>query len=105
MWTGRARALITVLRDLLLLVAPGAAFIIEALKKEPSTELLILYLVLMGAPGVASSLFLARNGDGGAGLDGGGIGSASPPLPPAQQPPPPPSTSSTASSGTEGTGR
>jgi hypothetical protein len=86
----------TVVRDLLLLVAPGIAFIIEALKKQPSVELLILYMAFMSTPGIAGALFLARNG-------------GPPPsdtVPPPSESPPPlssqpgPSSSPSSSSGT-----
>jgi hypothetical protein len=80
---------VTVLRDVVLLVLPGAAFIIEALKKQPNVELLVLYMALVSAPGLAGAVFLARNGPGGIEPP------SSPPAPPL---PSPPSSSSPTSS-------
>jgi hypothetical protein len=67
---------VTVLRDMLLLILPSAAFVWEAVKDKPSIELLILYMALVAFPGLAGALALARNGAGGT-------------EPPSPQPPPP----------------
>jgi hypothetical protein len=85
----RGPAWVTVLRDVVLLVLPGVAFIIEALKDKPSTELLVLYMALVSAPGLAGAVTLARHGPGG----------IEPPSPPSAPPlPSPPSSSSPTSS-------
>ena len=89
MWRGPAW--VTVLRDVVLLVLPGAAFIIEALKKQPDVGLLVLYMALVSAPGLAGAVFLARNGPGPGGIEP----PSSPPAPPL---PSPPSSSSPTSS-------
>ena len=86
MWRGPAW--VTVIRDLACLVLPGIGFIIEALKDKPSVELLVLYMALTSAPGLAGAVFLARHGPG-------GTAPPSPPSPPPPSPPPPPSSSST----------
>ena len=87
MWRGPAW--VTVLRDLVLLVLPGTAFIIEALKDKPAVELLVFYMALVSAPGLAGAVFLARHGSGG----------TEPPSPPSPPPlPSPPSSSSSSSS-------
>ncbi|MGI5423050.1 hypothetical protein [Actinomadura luteofluorescens] len=77
---------------MVLLVLPGAAFIIEALKDKPSVELLVLYMALVSAPGLAGAVFLARNGPAPGAIEP--PSSPSPPLPPA---PPSASSSSTVS--------
>ncbi len=94
MWRGPAW--VTVLRDVLLLVLPGAAFIWEAVKDKPSAELLIIYMALLAFPGLAGAIFLARHG----GMEGG-LGGIEPPSPPSAPPlsQPPPSSSSSSSPG------
>jgi len=80
---------VTVLRDVLLLVLPSAAFVWEALKDKPSVELLILYVGLVAFPGLAGAITMARHGPGG----------TAPPSPPPPSLPPsssPPSSSTTA---------
>lgn len=82
----RGPAWLTIVRDLVCLVLPGIAFIIEALKDKPSVELLVLYMALVSVPGVAGVAFLARHG--------GTEPPSPPPAAPLSSPPPPSSSSS-----------
>lgn len=88
MWRGPAW--VTVVRDLVCLVLPGIAFLVEALKDKPSVELLVLYMALVSVPGLAGAVFLARHGPAPGGTE----------PPPSPSPPPPSSSQPPSSSST-----